>query len=102
MPRVEKNIEGSWVTWFHRVCPAGYAVKLGGQGFRGLPDRMVLAPGGKLFFIEFKTARGRVRPLQQEIHRRLAAIGFTVYVCRSVQEAKDVCQKEGVYCRKPA
>ena len=96
MPRVEKNIERAFVTWFHRVVPTGYAVKLAAQGFRGLPDRMVLAPGGRMFFIEFKTARGVVRPLQKEIHRRLAALGFKVYVCRSAEEAKQVCIDEGV------
>lgn len=72
----------------------GYARQRGALSFKlwptmaGLPDRMFLLPGGRCLFIEFKTPRGQVSPVQRLRHRQFAAVGWTVYVIRTLAEFK--------------
>jgi hypothetical protein len=56
----------------------------------GLPDRLILCPGGRALFVEFKTPSGRVSPAQRLCHRQFAAVGFTVYVIRTLAEFKSL------------
>jgi len=49
----------------------------------GLPDRLVLLPGGHASFVEFKTSVGLLRPRQRVMHAVLAKLGFHVNVVRS-------------------
>ena len=53
---------------------------------RGVPDRLVLTPGGGVFFVELKTETGRVSPAQREWHRRAAVLGTHVYVVKGRNE----------------
>ncbi len=57
------------------ICP-----KLVSPGFDGMPDRMVLLPGGRLGFVEVKAPGRTARPLQVSRHRLLMGLGFRVYV----------------------
>lgn len=58
----------------------GIAPKLVCPGFDGIPDRIVLLPGGHMAFVEVK-APGKVpRPLQEARHRMLQKLGYKVYV----------------------
>lgn len=59
----------------------------------GLPDRLVLVPGGQAAFVEWKTATGRVSPVQEAVFSRLAALGWPVTVCRSQADFKAVLTK---------
>lgn len=52
----------------------------------GFPDLMVLAPGGKVRFIEVKAAKGKLTPLQQHTITALQNLGFSAVVARSVSE----------------
>ena len=56
----------------------GMAYKFVSPGHAGVPDRLGLMPGGRLFFVELKQARGVLTPLQIETHNRLRALGFDV------------------------
>ena len=42
----------------------GIAPKLVSPGFDGMPDRLVLLPGGKIGFVEVKVPGKEPRPLQ--------------------------------------
>jgi hypothetical protein len=53
----------------------------------GFPDCMVIAAGGKIGFLEFKSAKGRLSDNQSEWISRLNERGFPVRVVRSVDEA---------------
>lgn len=53
----------------------------------GFPDVMLLAPGGKIGFLEFKSAKGRLSDNQREWIERLDVRGFPVRVVRSIDEA---------------
>lgn len=58
----------------------GIALKFASPGLSGMPDRLVLLPGGHIAFVEVK-APGKVpRPLQEARHRMLRKLGFKVYV----------------------
>lgn len=58
----------------------GIAPKLVSPGFDGMPDRLVLLPGGKLAFVEVKQHGEKPRPLQEARHGMLRRLGFKVYV----------------------
>lgn len=58
----------------------GMALKFVSPGMNGVPDRIVLLPGGKMAFVELK-APGKVpRALQEKRIRQLRRLGFSVYV----------------------
>ena len=58
----------------------GLAVKFVSPGFNGVPDRLVLFPGGRMAFVELKAPGETMRPLQQYRARQFAALGFRVYI----------------------
>ena len=57
------------------ICP-----KFVSPGFDGMPDRIVLLPGGRMAFVEVKAPGKAPRPLQEARHRLLRQLGFKVYV----------------------
>jgi len=64
----------------------GIAPKFVSPGLSGMPDRLVLLPGGHIAFVEVK-APGKVpRPLQEARHRMLRKLGFKVYVLDDVDQ----------------
>ena len=58
----------------------GKALKLMSQLHRGLPDRLVLMPGGLAFFVELKSTGKKPTGLQTHCHDQLRQMGFEVYV----------------------
>ncbi len=58
----------------------GIAPKLVSPGFDGMPDRLVLLPGGKIGFVEVKAPGKEPRPLQVARHGLLRRLGFKVYI----------------------
>ena len=57
----------------------GMSVKIVSPGLDGVPDRLVLLPGGKLAFVELKAPGKKMRPLQIHRAKQLTALGFRVY-----------------------
>lgn len=66
----------------------GWAIKLL-PSVSGLPDRMVLLPGGRLIFVELKSPTGKVAPHQTVIHNRLRRLGFEVLVLSSPDAVRE-------------
>ena len=58
----------------------GIAPKFVSPGCSGMPDRIVLLPGGKIAFVEVKAKGCRPRPLQIHRHEVLRRLGFMVFV----------------------
>ena len=52
----------------------------------GLPDRIVLLPGGRFFFVELKAPNGVVALHQHVVHGKLSRLGFPVATLSSVDE----------------
>lgn len=57
----------------------GMAVKFVSPGLAGVPDRLVLLPGGRCGFVELKAPGKKLRPLQEKRKQQLQALGFKVY-----------------------
>ena len=65
----------------------GLCLKLPAVYVEGLPDRLILMPGGRAMFAETKRPRGgRVAPLQTYWQERLRALGFTAEIIKSYEE----------------
>ena len=64
----------------------GLSLKFTSPGFDGVPDRIVLLPGGHIGFVEIKTTGQKPRPLQVHRKRQLEGLGFLVY-CLNRPEA---------------
>lgn len=58
----------------------GIALKLVCPGWTGVPDRLIVLPGGRVYFAETKDLGKKPRPKQQLMHERLRALGFQVFV----------------------
>lgn len=58
----------------------GIAPKFVSPGYDGMPDRIVLLPGGRMAFVEVKAPGKEPRPLQVTRHKLLRRLGFKVYV----------------------
>lgn len=58
----------------------GLAVKFFAPTFTGLPDRILLLPGGRIRFAEVKTTGEEPSDRQLVVHAQLRALGFTVDV----------------------
>jgi len=77
---LEKSLE----KWFLNACAARGFKCLKLTGYKGIPDRMVLAPNGKLAFVELKKpAGGTVSELQQQWLSTLGKLGFTALATSS-------------------
>lgn len=64
----------------------GWAIKFI-PSVSGLPDRIVLLPGGRLFFVELKRPKGGVVAEHQKVvHAKLRRLGFRVDVLSSIDE----------------
>lgn len=70
----------------------GIAIKLLSQFHRGLPDRILLLPGGKAIFVETKSTGKKPGALQRKAHQTLRALGFDVYIIDSTKAVEDLMQ----------
>jgi len=70
----------------------GIAIKLLSQFHRGLPDRLLLLPGGKAVFVETKSTGKKPGALQLKAHQMLRALGFDVYIIDSTKAVEDLMQ----------
>lgn len=68
----------------------GYCLKLLSVHITGLPDRICLIPGGKVFFAEIKTTKQKPRKIQLVIHRKLRDLGFRVEVIETSEQIKNI------------
>lgn len=56
----------------------------------GLPDRLFLLPGGRAWFVEFKTAKGRISPVQVLVMGNIERLGFRGGVIRDFPTFKAI------------
>lgn len=68
------------------------ALKLIENGKRGFPDRSILCPGGRIFYIEFKRPgkKHEVSAGQIKTMSVLESLGFECHVCDDLDEAKNI------------
>jgi hypothetical protein len=58
----------------------GMALKFIPTFFIGAPDRLILMPGGKAYWVEVKSTGVKPRAIQLYVHKQLRALGFEVFV----------------------
>lgn len=63
----------------------GICVKLSGNLFLGIPDRICLLPAGRVVFCETKTAGRKPTKIQAYVHDKLRRLGFPVYIVDSYE-----------------
>lgn len=87
----ERDIE----KWLRRQVESmgGLAFKFTSPGNDGVPDRLAVLPGGRIYFIELKTDRGRLSPLQVWQQDRLRQLGVNVAVIRGMDEAVEFIEE---------
>lgn len=84
----EQNIE---LFLIRQVClKGGLCLKMNSITMKGLPDRLVLLPHGKMFFAELKAPGRKPRPEQVRVHKSLRELGFDVYVIDSRAAVKEI------------
>lgn len=88
---LERNVEAR----LHRkiVKLGGYTIKLM-PTVAGVPDRLVILPGGAMRLVELKIEGGRVSPVQKAFHERLRALGTPVAVLAGNDQVDQWIQKE--------
>jgi len=88
MKRLEKIIEQKLIKAVKSL--GGIAPKFVSPGYDGLPDRLVLLPGGRIAFVEVKATGRKPRPLQLHRHETLRRLGFKVYVLDDVRVINEI------------
>ena len=93
----EKHIEQQL---FHAVREqGGIALKLTSPSFAGMPDRLVLLPGGHIGFVEVKAPGKKPRVLQLMRLEYLNRLGFKVFVLDDPEKIGGIlrARKDGDY-----
>lgn len=68
---------------------SGWPLKFTSPGQNGMPDRIVLLPGGKIYFVELKAPGKKARKLQEHVHQKLHALDFPVQLIDTREAADD-------------
>lgn len=68
----------------------GMALKFISPGMSGVPDRLVLIPGGRVYFVELKAPGEKMRPQQIKRKRQLQELGFLVYCIDSKDKVRGL------------
>ena len=64
----------------------GLALKFVSPNFDGMPDRIILFPGGHIGFVEVKAPGKKPRPIQAARLSTLTKLGFKVYVLDDISQ----------------
>lgn len=88
---LEKELEAKFKK---RVEEHGAKVlKFVSPGCAGVPDRIVLIPGGRCIFAEIKKPGERLRPLQKHVIRQLINLGYPVWLIDSESRINEFCMR---------
>ena len=64
----------------------GMCIKMVVLSTAGLPDRLVLLPGGRVMFVELKAPGEVPKPIQVYMHGKIKALGFDVHTVDSLEK----------------
>jgi len=91
MAPLERDIEQALVAMIKRR--GGLCLKWVCPGWAGVPDRIILLPGGRIFFVELKRKGGRLSRMQLWWQEKLTNLGFPFVVIwneEDLQHFKEV------------
>jgi hypothetical protein len=72
------------------TAAGGVAYKFTSPSRRGVPDRLIVLPGNRIFFAEVKGDGGRLAPLQAVETERLRKLGARVDIVSSIAQAREI------------
>ena len=67
----------------------GLALKFVSPSMVGVPDRLILLKGGRVWFVEVKAPGRKPTPKQLKVHKMLRELGFQVLVLDSIQAVDE-------------
>lgn len=79
----EKQIESKIVKKAKELGFLTY--KFSSPSNRGVPDRIFISPHGEVFFIEFKSEKGKLTKLQEKVIKDISEYGVGVFIINSVE-----------------
>jgi hypothetical protein len=79
----------------------GLCIKLPANLYKGIPDRLLLLPMGRVRLVETKTRKGRDTLAQPSFHVFLSRIGFPVFIVRGLDGLKEFLANENIPYLKP-
>ena len=80
----ESKIEARLVTLVRQR--GGLCYKFVSPGNPGVPDRIVITPGGRTWYVELKNERGRLSAVQKWQHEQLRRRGAQVRTLKSIEQ----------------
>ena len=66
----------------------GHAYKFVSPGCDGVPDRIIILPPGRVYFVELKTNKGKPSQIQKWQIKFLSDLGCDVRLIRGMDEAR--------------
>ena len=84
----ERSIERALVAAV--TAAGGVAYKFTSPSRRGVPDRLIVLPGNRIFLAEIKGDGGRLAPLQAGEIERLRKLGARVDIVSSIAQAREI------------
>ena len=112
----EREIQSSIVKWARMAAPdcetlavpmnqanriAGALMQTAGA-LPGVPDLLVIAPGGKTLFMEVKTPSGRLSDVQKEFANKLQTMSHNYALVRSIDDARKAFARAEIKTREAA
>ena len=79
----EKQIESKIVKKAKELGFLTY--KFSSPSNRGVPDRVFINPFGRIFFMEFKSEKGKLTKLQEKVIKDISEYGVGVFIINSVE-----------------
>lgn len=77
----------------------GIAFKFVSPGNNGVPDRLIVLPGGRVYFVELKTDTGRLSEPQKRQIERLRFTGADVHVLYGEKDVKEFLEYVRGWCQ---
>ncbi len=84
----EREVEAALVRRVESL--GGKCWKFSSPGRVGVPDRICLAKGGRIAFVEVKKPGGKLRAIQVKRKNELEAMGFRVYVLDTIERINEI------------
>ena len=82
----EKSVERLLKNRVEEMIPGAKCLKFVSPGYTGVPDRIILLPGGAVVFAELKRPGEQPRQRQLFVQSQLRKLGFTVAGCADSPE----------------
>ena len=85
---LEKQIESKVIKKAKELGFLTY--KFSSPSNRGVPDRIFISPHGEVFFIEFKSTKGKLTKLQEKVIKDIEHYNVEVYVIDNVEDGLNL------------